>query len=205
MLDTFEGQVYVLVSRCTDCANFHLVGVPPKDLVLLVEEAWRAAGMNVDECWEKACSVTGEWIYDPSSPLHLQQKHLEERTVPIKHKTLAETLDPQPQASVVIRDLLEWISRVDYASQRGEPRPLFQTLDGRDIFPPESEQWWLTDVSKRKQAEADRADSDGPPSDVDEKAPDVPTDDDDPLSEIDAPKEEPRGVSGYRPKIWWRQ
>ncbi len=101
---------------------------------------------------------------------------------------------------------MEWIDRVDQASQRGDPKPLFQTVDGRDIFPPESEQWWLTDVSKRKQAEADRADSDGPPSDVDEKAPDVPTDDDDPLSEIDAPKEEePRGVSGYRPKIWWRQ
>jgi hypothetical protein len=152
-----QGQVYVLNSRCTDPANFHLVGIPPKDLVLLVEEAWRAAGMNVDECWEKACSVTGEWVYDPSSPLRLQQKHLEERTVPLKHKTLAETLDPQPQASVVIRDLLEWIDRVDYASQRGEPRPMFQTVDGRDIFLPESEQWWLTGVSKRKQAEADRA------------------------------------------------
>ena len=62
--------------------------------------------MSVDECWEKACSVTGEWVYDPSSPLRLQQKHLEERTVPLKHMTLAETLDPQPQASVVIRDSL---------------------------------------------------------------------------------------------------
>ena len=135
MADTSEGQVYVLISRSTDPANFHLVGIPPKDLVFLVEAAWQAAGLNVDECWARAVSVTGEWVYDPSSPERLHQKHLAERTVPIKHKSLAETLDPQPRASVVIRDLLDWIDRVDYAAQRGELRPGFQTAARPSTIP----------------------------------------------------------------------
>ena len=43
--------------------------------------------------------------------------------------------DPQPKASEVIWKLLDWISRVDIASQRGEPKPPFTTRTGTAIFP----------------------------------------------------------------------
>lgn len=49
--------------------------------------------------------------------------------------------------------VLTWIEKVDWASQRGEPRPIFQADDGGPIFPvsgDEHELWWLTEMSKRK-------------------------------------------------------
>ena len=55
------GQVYVLVSRVTDPANFHLVGVPPKDLVEAVAMALRAAGFDCDEVFNRAVGVSNEW------------------------------------------------------------------------------------------------------------------------------------------------
>ena len=42
-----QGQVYVLVSRVTDPRNFHLVGLPPIDMLEDVAKAWRAAGLDV--------------------------------------------------------------------------------------------------------------------------------------------------------------
>ena len=62
---------------------------------------------------------------------------------------LEDVLNPQPDATVVIHRLLSWMDRVDVASQHGNARPLFQTPEGGDIFPPEEELWWLTDISKR--------------------------------------------------------
>ena len=64
---------------------------------------------------------------------------------------------------------------MDIASQRGEPRPPCKLLDGRDIFPEEGSEedlWWLSEISRRKQAEgatADKGDEDGPPSDSEEE------------------------------------
>ena len=55
-----QGQVYVLVSRVTDPQNFVLVGLPPKDLLDVVASAWREAGLDVDECFRRAVSVTNE-------------------------------------------------------------------------------------------------------------------------------------------------
>ena len=162
------GQAYVLVSRCTGPANFHLVGIMPRDLDHGVAAAWAKAGLNVEGCFRKAVPVTNEWIYDA---VHgLQQKRLSERIVPIKHRTLAETLDPQPRASVVYKRLLDWIDRVDEASQTGLPRPAFLTLDGDAIFPDHEELWWLTEL-QRKPGEDQPGDEDGPPSDEDEEAP----------------------------------
>ena len=154
----------------------------PRDLVNDVAAAWAKAGLNIDDCFRKAVSVTSEWLYDAEHGL--QQKRISERSVPIKHRTLAETLDPQPRASVVYKRLLDWIDRVDEASQTGLPRPAFQTLDGDAIFPPHEDLWWLTEL-QRKADDDGKGDEDGPPSDEDDEAPapDALMSDEDPLSE----------------------
>ena len=46
------------ISRVTDPRNFLLTGLPPKDLWEDVALAWQRAGLNVDECWKRALSVT---------------------------------------------------------------------------------------------------------------------------------------------------
>ena len=73
------------------------------------------------------------------------------------------------------------------ASQVGNPKPAFETLDGDPIFPQdEDDAWWLTDVSKRVAAENVKGDEDGPATDeeeVEEERKDV--SDDDPLSEVE--------------------
>ena len=90
--------------------------------------------------------------------------------MPLTWRTLAECLDPQPRARVVIKDLLEYIDRCDAASMvEGAPKPPFCTTDGSPIFP-EGEKWWLTDLSIRKTEQAAaRGDEDGPPSEIEEE------------------------------------
>ena len=180
------GQIYVLFSRVTIPFNCQLVGIPPIDMIDEIADALRAAGLDVDKCFKRAAAVTGEWEYAPGGgpvSARITQKRVAERTIPLKHRTLAEVLNPQPQASAVIRNLLDWIDRVDSASQHGSPRPLFSTNEGERIFPPDP--WWLTELRKRTdlEEEPEPGDEDGPPSDkegqVDEAAL---TDDDDPPS-----------------------
>ena len=62
-----HGHLYVLISRATDPKNVQLVGLPPKDMMEEVEAAWARAGLNVDECWRRAVSVTNEWVYTPGT------------------------------------------------------------------------------------------------------------------------------------------
>ena len=51
---------------------------------------------------------------------------------------------------VVFKKLLDWIERCDDASQRGLPKPPFQTADGEAIFPENiDEEWWKTDIARR--------------------------------------------------------
>ena len=164
------GQVYVLVSRVADPENFHLVGVPPKDLVEAVALALRAAGFDPDQVFDRAVGVSNEWKYNPDRPwqTRFSPAYIRERQVPPKHKELDEILKPQAAASIVIGRLLRWIERVDEASQTCLDRPLFCDELGGPIFPPEGdpdEKWYLTDLSRRKEAEelARRADEDGPP------------------------------------------
>ena len=67
----------------------------------------------------------------------------------------------------MIHKLLNWIERVDRASQTGAPRPAFETVDHESIFPEDDEdKLWLTDVQNRKEPAAPQApaDEDGPPS-----------------------------------------
>ena len=104
-------KVYVLVSRVTDPRNFLLCGLPPKDLWEDVSLAWARAGLNVADCWKRACSVTNEWVYDdqPTKPLksRITQRLISERGIPLKNRTLPDVLNPQPDASVVFKRLLD--------------------------------------------------------------------------------------------------
>jgi hypothetical protein len=127
------------------------------------------------------------------------QKFNKERTMPIKWRSLAATLNPQPLAFAVIRRLLDWIDRCDQASKRNLPAPLFRAEDGGPIFPvegSEDEYWWLTDVKRTdEKKDEDKADEDGPPDSESEaqddgedpKAADALTTDSDPDSDRGEP------------------
>ena len=101
--------MYVLISRVVDPRNFLLVGAPPKDLIEAVAHALIAAGISVDAFFDKACTVTREWIYDKANHVRvkdrIRQRINNEHGVPLKFRTLAEVLNPQPDASVVIKRL----------------------------------------------------------------------------------------------------
>ena len=131
----------------------------------------------------------------------MTQRVVKERTVAVVLKDLYEVIDAQPRALAVIKRLLDWISRVDLASQQGLPRPAFKTVGGDPIFPPEEEQWWLTDFQQRKKPEETAGDEDGPATDA-EGEDKSETDDEDPTSEedvaitCDAPKNDPSFHSG---------
>ena len=201
------GQVYVLVSRVTDPRNFYLVGLPPRDLLEDIALAIARAGKDSEAFFKKNLSVTNEWVYDPE-PTRLRDrikvKSTSEKTVPLRHKTLAEILRPMPDASNVIAKLLDYIDRVDMASQVGAPKPAFKTVEGGSIFPEDPEDaWWLTDISRKAPEEEKDADSDGPPSQLDENEPRE-VSDDDPLcsDEEGRPNQEPSS-SSYEPSVAW--
>lgn len=196
----------MLFSRVTIPQNCQLVGIPPKDLIDAVAEALRAAGFDVDACFKRAATVTGEWVYTPGDgpvSARITPKWSAERNIPLKCRNLGEVLNPQPQASAVIRNLLGWVDRVDMASQHGAPRPPFSTLDGSDIFP--DEPWWLTELQKRAAPyeEPEPGDEDGPASGDDGQADDAAlTDDEDPPSGEE-------GMGGQErlqrdPEVYWR-
>ena len=132
-----------------------------------------AGGLDVDKYFEDACSVTGEWVYHKDASRlrdRLQVKFSNEHSTPVKLRRLEDILNPQPDAQVVIRRLLDWMDRVDLASQSGGARPAFQTPDGGDIFPPDGEPWWLTNVQRQiAPGDAEQpGDEDGPPSEIEE-------------------------------------
>ena len=52
-----------------------------------------------------------------------------------------------PDASAVIKKLLDYISRVDLASRTGALRPNFETAEGELIFPEDPEEQWSLYVS----------------------------------------------------------
>ena len=201
-----------MVSRVTDPRHFVLIGIPPRDLVDDVARAVYAAGLDVDEFYRRACSVTNEWTFTSQATNNLADR-LQQRlfkpdgkSVPLLFRTLDSCLDPQPDASVVIRRLLAWIDRCDLASQGDDvPRPPFCTPEGGDIFPPEDDKWWLTELSRRKadtgEAAAPAGDEDGLPSgesggdeeDDDVIDPVLPVEDDDPARDDDEEGPAPSG------------
>ena len=118
----------------------------------------------------------------------------------MKNRDLAEVLSPQPDASIVINRLLNWIDRVDNASQAGSAKPSFEAEDGQPTFPDGDEPWWLTDVARRAPEEEQEGDEDGPASEVEgEQAADE--SDDDPLSD---PEAGAHNTGPHEPNIMWR-
>ena len=106
-----------------------------------------------------------------------------DRNNPLKCRPIAEVLNPQPQASALIRNLLGWIDRVDMASQCGVQRPTFSTPEGVDMFP--GDPWWMTELQKRAapEDEPEPGDEGGPPSGDDGRYDEAAlTDDEDPPS-----------------------
>ena len=160
------GQLYVLVSRVTDPDNFELIGLPPADLLDAVVQAWQEAGMNVEECLQRALGVTKEFEYVPGAAAlcdRIRPVFKGERTTQIRHKDFGEILIPQPRATAVYRRLLDWIDRVDTASQvPGAPRPAFLTAQGDCIFPDEEDTWWLLDRKRKATESEEKDDEDGP-------------------------------------------
>jgi len=156
-----HGQIYVLASRVTDPEHFHAVGLPPLDLLEPVARAWKAAGLDVDACFQKAASVTKEWVYtaradggDPCTGIasRLHPKYEKERRVAIHLKKLKAVLNAQPDAATVLHGLLDWMDRADQAAQRGEPRPPRSREDGTPLFPETA--WWLTEMERKKKPDA---------------------------------------------------
>jgi hypothetical protein len=171
-----HGQIYVLSSRVTDPRNFHAVGLPPKDLLEEVARAWRDAGLDVEACFEKAASVTGEWEYVPcragSDPCtniskRLRVQYEEKRRVPLKLRTLKEILDPQPETASVLHGLLEWIDLADRRAQRGQAPPPALLPEGDPLFP--DPEWWLTEFERRRPAESHDHNEDYPDDEDDQE------------------------------------
>ena len=83
-------EVYVLISRVTDPQNLMLTGLPPKDLWEDISQLWLRAGINIDDAWKRACSVTNEWVYEPGpGPLksRIRQRIMHERSIPLKNRS----------------------------------------------------------------------------------------------------------------------
>ncbi len=96
----------MLISRCTEPANFELLGVPPKDLVCTIAVALRRAGFDYDEVFQRCVGVSNEWNYNVvgnNVADRFSQRYMRERSVPMKHKSLDEVLNPQPVAQKVCR------------------------------------------------------------------------------------------------------
>ena len=89
------------------------IGLPPVDIVDAVRAGLRAAGfVDPDAVFATSTSVSTEWLYD-AVQRKFSQKRISERSVPMLHRTLAQTLDPQPRTAEVLKRLLSWIDRVD--------------------------------------------------------------------------------------------
>ena len=186
-------------------------GLPPIDILEDVCHAWQRAGLDIAECLRRASTVTNEWIYNPTAEgdirNRLTRRVIKEMSVPVVLKNLDEVINAQPRALQVIKNLLDWIWRVDPASQQGLHQPVFKTVDGDPIFPPEEDQWWLTDFQQRKKPEETAGDEDGPATDA-EGEDKSETDDEDPTSEEDVAEQGgvPQNDPSFRPApAAWRK
>ena len=170
------GSLYVLISRVTEPQNLQLIGLPPADLLDDVAEELLRRGIDVNAFFKAACTITKEWVYT-DAPTGLSQGAARDvrsrlrprlearRRIPLKLRTLKETLEPQPAMTAVISRFLEWAEREDKALHAGLPPPKFEALDGTTIFPCDGEEWWLTDVQLRKDKATEAIIEDGPASD----------------------------------------
>ena len=107
-------------------------------------KAWEAKGLDVDECFRRAVQVSEEWEYLPTKAgrratedvaRRLRRKEDARRQVPVRLRTLAEALNPQPETAAVLHRLLGWMDRADRAAQAGQAKPRFETGDGEPYLP----------------------------------------------------------------------
>ncbi len=79
----------------------------------MIEEiamAWAHAGLDVAFCLRRCALVTGEFAYDEQETRlqrRLKPKILNVKTIPVRHRSLAEILDPQPRCSAFFCSLNE--------------------------------------------------------------------------------------------------
>ena len=166
-----HGQVYVLWSRITKPSDFHLVGLPPVDLLNEVAAAWKAAGLNVDTCFAHAVNVTNDWQYTPASnnedatknvAARLKAKWDHQRRVPLKLRRTKDILRPQPATATVLESILNWIDEQDLASQKPNadkktsPRAVQNFIE---ILRAAPKDWWMTEMERRKRPEDQSSDS----------------------------------------------
>ena len=148
-------------------------------------------GLNVNDCMQAAVSLTGEWSYKPVSDgkarnaaidvaSRLERIGTAGRTIPVKHRTLEETLNPQPEMAAVMGRFLEWVDGENDNLHAGLEPPAFETPDGEPIFPADPDDlWWLTGVQQRQTLEERKRQPDR-----------VVNDDDAPASDPDAPSDQ---------------
>ena len=123
--------------------------IRPKDLLEPVAKKLSEEGIDVDDYFERACKVTGEWRYDRTRTKvedRFTPKPCHERAEPSKLRTLSEILNPHPGRQAIMNQLVDWIEMCDLASQDGRPKPAFETPNGQPIFPEASETWWRADA-----------------------------------------------------------
>ncbi len=203
-----QGQLYVLISRVVDPRSLELLGVPPIDMLEEVCTAWAEAGLDVVESLRKCVTVTDDFEYIEGEERikdRIKPRRTNTQLVPVKNRTLAEILNPQPKCSKVLHKLMEWIDACDYASQEGKEKPECIDGDGQPIVPTDEDNlWWLTELSARKTEEnpqeEPKADEDGPPeSDHEVEKNDITDDDDESMSseEAKAFPEEEEACEGY--------
>ena len=72
-----------------------LIGLPPRDLLEEISHVIQQTGKDSETFFRKNLGVTNEWIYDPE-PTRLRDrfkpKFTSEKMVPLRHRTLAETV-----------------------------------------------------------------------------------------------------------------
>ena len=112
--------------------------------------AYLKEGLDAVEILRRSVEVTKEFEYDATLPNvrdRITPRFVSAKLRPVNNRILAEVLNPQPRCSEVLKELLTWIDRVDYASQQGAPRPPCVRLDGSPVFPEEGSEndlWWMT-------------------------------------------------------------
>ena len=131
---------------------------PPIDMLEDVIQAWRREGLDVDACLKVAAKIIKDWDYkreteddDSTADVFSRLKsHWDyQRRVPLKMKTLAEVLNPQPTTARVLSNLLQWIDDVDRQSVDPEVRAEDPSSAFERIFFQEPN-WWLTELERRQ-------------------------------------------------------
>ena len=77
------------------------------DLLEEVAEAWRRAGIDVNEALIRAIEVTNDWRYVPGATF-IRDRLSPRRDNFLRLRDLCEVLNPQPAAQKVIHNLLSW-------------------------------------------------------------------------------------------------